>query len=386
MRSELATRTSETAGTLQNSPGSFYKPELDVLRFFAFFAVFVFHAVAYSIDFLVQHRVPLWAARIGLNFAHTGKYGVDLFFILSAYLITELLLREKEATERLNVAAFYLRRILRIWPLYYLFIATVTLVPFLDPHHEFTSRYVLAFVVLMGNWSFVLFGTPQSVAVPLWSVTVEEQFYLLWPPVVARLSRQQIIWAAFALICMANISRPLAVAMHQNEWQLWFNTFAHLDSIASGILLAVLWRGKVPSFKYGTRLGLMASGVAYLVLVEHFANQDGFLSPLRMAVASPLVPPACTAILASFLDWPLRLPILQYLGKISYGLYVFHVTGLSVIDKLFPGGGAGSAHACARLLFSLGITIVISVVSYEVVEKPFLKLKRRFTYVNSRPV
>jgi len=135
----------------------FYKPELDILRFFAFLAVFVFHTVNYSTGFLVQHHIPLWAAKIGLSFAGAGTYGVDVFFVLSSYLITELLLREKATTGSLDVKAFYLRRILRIWPLYYLFLALAVFVPLLNPQHEFSLKYVIPFAALMGNWSLVVF-------------------------------------------------------------------------------------------------------------------------------------------------------------------------------------------------------------------------------------
>lgn len=319
---------------------SFYKPELDVLRFFAFFAVFLFHTINYSSEFLVQNHVPLWVAKIGLSSARAGKYGVDLFFILSAYLITELLLRERESTGTLDIGAFYLRRVLRIWPLSYLLIALVALVPFLNPNREFSLRYVIAFFLFVGNWSFIVFGHKNFLTVPLWSVAVEEQFYLLWPPVVARLTRRQITSAAIGLICVANIVRPIALAIHQGSEQLWMNSFAHLDSIAVGILLAVHWRGSPSPLKHGVRLALLFSGVGSLVLIAHFANTDAYLSRFATLAGSAAVPLACAGILVSFFNLPFRLPVLQYLGKISYGLYAYHFTGLFLVDKLLPGGGS----------------------------------------------
>jgi peptidoglycan/LPS O-acetylase OafA/YrhL len=111
------------AGLLEGGPrntATFYRPELDILRFIAFLAVFTSHAVDYPLSFLLQHHVPLFAASSLLAIAHGGPYGVDVFFVLSAYLITELLLREKRATGGLRVPAFYVRRALRIWPVYFL--------------------------------------------------------------------------------------------------------------------------------------------------------------------------------------------------------------------------------------------------------------------------
>ena len=391
----LNTSTFEGLGTQQvhraKAAPSFYKPELDILRFFAFLGVFLVHSMeGYSIDFMVHHHIPLWAAKSGSSLAFAGMYGVDLFFVLSAYLITALLLREKDARGDLNVEAFYLRRILRIWPLYYLFIALAALIPFLNPHHYFSMRYVLPFVFLMGNWSFIIFGIQKTVAMPLWSISVEEQFYLFWPPLVARLSRRQIVFAAVIMICVANIFRPFAAAMGQSRTQLWMNSFFHLDSIAAGILLAVLWRGGALSLKIGKRIALVASAVCCLVLRAHFAfgttPSDEPVSLFGTLIGDPVVALACTAILIGFIDLPFRSRVLQYLGKISFGLYAYHLTGLLIVDKLLPGGDAGPIHACLRIVFALGLTIAISATSYSILERPFLNLKRRFTYIDSRPV
>src|SRR5580704_10177801 len=97
---------------------SFYRPELDALRFFAFLAVFLFHFNR-PVDLYVQHGIPRVVALTATSLIQGGVFGVDLFFVLSAYLITELLIREKEVCGSLDVKGFYLRRILRIWPLYF---------------------------------------------------------------------------------------------------------------------------------------------------------------------------------------------------------------------------------------------------------------------------
>src|SRR5258706_246045 len=111
----VATLTAPPPSAVEKS--SFYRPELDVLRFFAFFAVFLFH-FSHPADFYVEHGVPRWMATAGNSLMHAGVFGVDLFFVLSAYLITELLLREKSEFGTLDVRAFYLRRMLRTWLLY----------------------------------------------------------------------------------------------------------------------------------------------------------------------------------------------------------------------------------------------------------------------------
>src|ERR1700731_1465181 len=93
-----------------------YRPELDLLRFLAFFGVFLFHTAGYPVAFYVQHHLPLFFAEVLNAGIAAGKYGVNLFFVLSSYLITDLLVRGKEECGSLDVRFFYLRRILRIWP------------------------------------------------------------------------------------------------------------------------------------------------------------------------------------------------------------------------------------------------------------------------------
>src|SRR5580704_2467620 len=158
---------------------SFYRPELDVLRFFAFFSVFLYHFWRPT-ELYVQHGVPRIVAVLGNGLIQGGVFGVDLFFVLSAYLITELLLREKDECGSLDVRGFYLRRILRIWPLYFFYIG-LALLPIFNQRHGFTWHHAAAFVLLAGNWSVIAWGWPSpSIVVPLWTVSIEEQFYLAW--------------------------------------------------------------------------------------------------------------------------------------------------------------------------------------------------------------
>src|ERR1700722_10910575 len=145
----------------------FYVPELDSLRFLAFLAVFVFHSRSY----LPYAGLPYTLEKIIRAMDGTGAFGVDLFFVLSAYLITELLLKEKKATWSLDVPAFYLRRILRIWPLYFFFLAVAALLPLFDPTQHLGIKYLAGYSFLSGNWMFVLGGVPESVATPLWSIS-----------------------------------------------------------------------------------------------------------------------------------------------------------------------------------------------------------------------
>ncbi len=161
----------------------FYHPELDSLRFFAFFAVFLLHAFYQPVTGTAVYHLSVWDF-VRHSVVGSGAFGVDLFFVLSAYLITELLLREKGERGVVSVPAFCARRVLRIWPLYFFFLALAYFVPILNPGHLlFRWKGPAWFSLLGGNWSVVAYGWPDSIIVtPLWSVSVEEQFYLLWAP------------------------------------------------------------------------------------------------------------------------------------------------------------------------------------------------------------
>lgn len=369
-----------------------YRPELDVLRFFAFSAVFLFHTVDYPLDFYLLHHVPRNLAEVSRAAIGGGKYGVDLFFALSSYLITDLLVREKEQLGSLDVRSFYMRRILRIWPLYYFILLITLFIPFFDPDRQFGHKYLLPFIFLSGNWAFAAFGGPASVpASPLWSVSIEEQFYLFWPPVVARLSRQKTVYAALGMIIVANVTRVMPLVSPAFGMALWFNTFAHLDSIAIGILLAMMLRGRTPLVRPGARFALLICGAACFTLRGYFQNvMDDSNSWTNVLLAWPIVAVACALILFAFIGLKVPEPWLPYLGKISYGLYAYHMFCVLLVDRLLAIQHRLQEHslprAVLRVCLSLGLTIVVAAVSYAILEKPFLRLKERFTRVRSRPV
>jgi peptidoglycan/LPS O-acetylase OafA/YrhL len=321
-----------------------------------------------------------------------GQYGVDLFFVLSSYLITELLVREKEQCGTLNVGFFYLRRILRIWPLYYFILLLTITVNLFDPTHAFGLKYIFPFLLLSGNWGLVVFGWPEHVAAtPLWSVSVEEQFYLLWPPVVARLSRKGIVYAALGMIAVANIVRVVMLLTSATAMELWGNTFAHLDSIAAGILIAILLGGKAPTVSTLVRAMLIICGITIVSLRGYFQSVSGVgLSWGTVLFGWPATAVSCALILVAFIGSKVTPPWLRYLGKISYGLYAYHVLCIMVVDKVLTlqrrFAEHSLIHAGLREVLSLALTIGVSAISYAALEKPFLQLKEKFTRVHSRPV
>lgn len=386
MPSALASPKQAVATAPRIERKTFYRPELDALRFFAFLGVFRYH-FATAVTRYADLGAPRWLS-IANSATYAGAFGVDLFFVLSAYLITELLLREKDSRGTLDIRAFYIRRILRIWPLYF-FCVALGMLPVFNPAHGFDLRYVGAFLLLSGNWSVVAWGWPaHTIVSPLWTVSIEEQFYLLWPPMVRSLSKHRIAVAALFLLLFSTLMRVVMVSVHAAPNAVRCNTLARLDPIASGILAAVILRGRVPSLRNSVRMLMLLGAGIVLVLLAHYWNmaEPKMILWVPVVLGYPLVAASCTTILLATLGAQLRIPaLLVYLGKISYGLYVYHALGMVLADKLLP------THIRLRQLIirealALTITVALAALSYQLLETPFLRLKKRFELIRSRPV
>lgn len=363
--------------------GRFYHPELDTLRFFAFFVVFLHHALPHEVSGYAGYGLSSLAQLALAAGSTAGRFGVDLFFVLSSYLITELLLREYEQRGRLDVRAFYVRRALRIWPLYYFFILlTLVVVPLLLPADRFSMPHPVWFSLLAGNWSVAFWHYPLSVAAPLWSVSIEEQFYLVWPLVVAWLGAGRLQRAALVMIGIAVVTRLVLAALGAPDRVYWAITPARLDPIAIGALLALLLRGRVPVLSASLRLVMLLSGPAVWLLVVKFNPGGWFNSIVYLAVAL-----SGAAMVASVLReraGPVSgAPLLVYLGRISYGLYVYHVLGIQLARRILGEPATGPMLA-GEFALGLILTTVFASASYRWLEMPFLRLKVRFTHVPSR--
>ena len=396
----------------------FYHPELDVLRFFAFFLVFLHHSLPHETAFYTKMGTSPILAALLAGIGNTGAFGVNLFFVLSSYLITELLIRERQRFGRIDLRAFYIRRILRIWPLYFAFLAFAWVMQWYVPHQHIGWRAGLAFTLLGGNWWVVFVGFPSSIIFPLWSVSVEEQFYLFWPVTMRRLSQRGLLIASAVMLVTANLTRWYLAAHHTWESKMWANTFVQLDAVALGVLLAAVLAGRAPRIGPLQRTALFAAGIAcFAVAANYFQIKIDPVTVPRVLLGYPTVALGAVALFLSALhkspdvasalstggphppsvgecgdvDQPgagLRtwlMPPLVYLGRISYSLYVFHVVGLMITDYTIRHQDTNLPHYLYRNAVALAITVAFASVSYRWVEMPFLSLKQRFTHIVSRP-
>ena len=227
----------------------------------------------------------MFLARVLAGIGATGAFGVSVFFVLSSYLITELLLREKDLMGTLDVRSFYIRRILRIWPLYFAFLALAVVLQWIVPGQQVTWRAGLWFSLLAGNWFIVFHGFPSSVIFPLWSVSIEEQFYITWPAVVRRVSETGMLIIAGLLLAVATASRIYLGMHHVGESDVWCNTFVQLDPIAIGILMAVLLKGEIPRLSRLARAAMMLAGITGLALGSlYFGIKNDPLTTARIVL------------------------------------------------------------------------------------------------------
>jgi peptidoglycan/LPS O-acetylase OafA/YrhL len=372
--------------------GRFYYPELDSIRFFLFWGVWGYHALPQQEDLYTVHHVPAAIASLSAGIIKMCMCSLDVFFILSAFLITELLLREKELRGVPDLKAFYIRRLLRIWPLYFFMLALAGLLSLFDRSQVVEWAYALSFLLFAGNWIMVERGFPRAEIIgPLWSVSFEEQFYLLWPIVVRRASKKTIRRIAIALLAVATLARLILLLKHQGGEPIWYNSFARLDSIACGILLAVILHGRA-TMRVGllARLVLLLLGTLAWALVARYCGLlDRVPTLIGGMVGYPLMSLGGVAIFLSVLGAAqdgapfMKYSGLVYLGKISYGLYAYHFLGLRLSHYLLRDYHHSHVWSLSWLL-ALAITFSLAVASFKWLESPFLRLKQiRFTHVPS---
>jgi len=370
----------------------FYFPELDSIRFFLFWGVWGYHALPRQESVYTEHHISATFATLITNIIKAGMASLDVFFILSAFLITELLLREKAFRGVPDLKAFYIRRLLRIWPLYFFMIALAGFLSIFDRSQPLGWAYALSFLLFAGNWIMVFRGFPHAQIIgPLWSVSFEEQFYLFWPLVVRRASKRTLCQIAIGLLIVAALARLILLLKHEGGEPIWYNSFARLDSIACGILLAVALHG-CPTLRVGitARLTLILVGIsAWLIVGRYCGLLDAVPTLLGGMIGYPLMSLGGVAIFLSVFGAARDgLPFLKhswlvYFGKISYGLYAYHFLGLQLSQRLLTG--YAPAHAWTlSWLFSLAITFSLAAASFKWLESPFLRLKRsKFTHIPS---
>jgi peptidoglycan/LPS O-acetylase OafA/YrhL len=364
---------------------SFYFENLDSLRAIAAISVVLFHCSNW-----IDHPDNLYYIAL-INIisfqGQGGALGVEFFFILSGFLITYLMYKEEQDNKAIDIPFFYFRRIIRIWPLYYLTLligfAIYPLILSLSnvQYHENASP--LLYILFATNFDHIINSSPSTGILGVqWSVAVEEQFYLIWPIIFNLLSRRKkLIHFLIMIVVLSEIyfmlSNSAAIKYYHFFSNLRLLTFGailayfafqksekvnfYLNKISRSFsviiylfcLLAIFFKtqiiSSIPIYKYFFHL-LPILFFGYVILEQNF-SKNSFLKLKN-----------CTT--------------LTWLGKISYGLYLTHMISIYIINYFMPQNELGLFEI--KIVMTIGLTILISYLSYTYIETYFLSFRNKF--------
>lgn len=346
-----------------------YRPSLDGLRGISILAVMAFNAKILA--------------------AKGGFIGVDIFFVLSGFLITTLLVEEWDRTGSISLRRFYLRRALRLLPALAGLLAAICLYAALfQPSDQAGQTYLGAFATFfyVANWAMIfeftsgLFGLSHA-----WSLSVEEQFYLLWPPLLAtlfllRLDYRKMLILVGTLIVASVLWRAALWHSGVPVYRVYCGSDSRADALLIGCAAGLLFcRTLLPDARYLSWLGAPMAGAACVVLlaVGIFASWRGgylyygLLTLVALAAAILILHAVAAPSTAARLV--LEFPPLVWFGKISYSLYLWHVPAFAIhFERLV-------ADSALILGLRFATAFALAIASFYVVEQPFLRLKGRLT-------
>jgi peptidoglycan/LPS O-acetylase OafA/YrhL len=313
-----------------------------------------------------------------------GFVGVDIFFVLSGFLITSLILNEIDENGSFSVRRFYARRALRLLPALYVLLAVVFVISVTDGfsvHAQWTATWA-AFLYII-NWVYALPSLHQGIEeLPsnlghLWSLAVEEQFYLVWPLVMYAISRRRktswlIPMLALTLIALVVSRRYSLLDQGYSTWSIFPRTDARIDSILMGVVFAFAHRHLVFHPMFLRVSAYTASGA--LIWFMYAGPNNGLLFKFGFTIIA-----LCSAIVViASVDrvwWPSKLLAsrpLTAIGKVSYGLYLWHIPVFVFMSQHVTGG-----MRSFRILLALLATSIVTLASWKMIEAPSLRFKDR---------
>lgn len=363
-----------------------YFPNLNGIRFIAAFLVIIHHVEQIKSILKLE---SYWEVNPFIDVI--GKLGVVLFFVLSGFLITYLLLAEEETFSKISIRKFYIRRILRIWPLYYFIIfLSLCILPFIDffelPGYGkevvFNKIGIKTFLYLILFPNMVLPSMGRSpYASHTWSIGTEEQFYLIWPVILKYVKKYRILLM------------PAIIALYLIAFAFFSSQYS--DSIpVKNVIAAYLERFTIDCMAFG---GFFAFALYYKwKILKYVMNKNLFyfvLSAtallLSFGIKIPILHYEVYAVLFGIIilnfssnkqiGFTLENPVLNYLGNISYGLYMFHPIAIVVSIKICMYFHQTSNWVLYPL--SLLCTVCMAALSYHYMEQYFLRMKARFAKI-----
>ncbi|MBA3970636.1 MAG: acyltransferase [Bacteroidetes bacterium] len=374
-------------------------PNLEGLRFFAFFVVFVNHTTG-SLGYNNNSET---FGYFRSHFLWNGDLGVSFFFVLSGFLITFLLLKEKELSGKINIPHFYLRRVLRIWPLYFLIVALCLLVlpkfssilPAwfqIDPSISEIDPWL--YLTFLGNFDYIINGINNFMIGILWSVSIEEQFYLFWPLIIAFIPRKHLL-KTFVLIILGSIAFRFFYA-EGNSMIIKYHSLSCMSDLASGAVIAFLASNSafIDKITGIPKRHIILVYVLLLVLIPLrfyawkfgvYYNHVSSLMPLVFSGLFSFIILEQNYAKNSFYKIS-NFKMISSFGKYTYGMYCYHMIVFFGVLFLFYLMGINlygmSKFAFLLIVFtSFFATVLTAELSYTFFESYFLRLKDRFSII-----
>jgi peptidoglycan/LPS O-acetylase OafA/YrhL len=388
-----------------------YFVQLDSLRFLAAFMIVFYHAFE---SWVGWYGIP-WrlATPDGKNwnlfgdlfqrFNHNLAFGVDIFFLISGFLITYLLLKEKSEKGKINIPNFFLRRIFRIWPLYFFIVAIAPFLVHWLGSHELDYHAWLAKNQPDYKSTILFYNNFHSIGVDklgqnpwtfpfshFWSVNIEEHFYLVWPFLVSLFSIRRLPIALVGIILASIAYRAYAFYFIQDHswFPIYMHTLARIDVLAIGGLVAWFHFKKPFTLNIAFRVRvLIFCFLIFMLTVTDLSLFDSFYTAcfkkyVCLALAGILMMCFVFNPRKGFVFGPKH--VFSYLGRCSYGIYMWGNIILPLVIPKFLQHFSWGGHTFQYWSVVIGTSLLVPVITYELIEKPFLKLKSRFAIIKTR--
>jgi peptidoglycan/LPS O-acetylase OafA/YrhL len=334
-----------------------YRPALDGLRAFAVLAVLAGH--------------------LKLPFSQRGALGVDVFFALSGFLITVLLVEEWQRSRSIRLIEFYKGRLLRLYPALLLMLF---LVGFITPARE----YIISSLLYFTNWVIALKIRPLNLELGhTWTLAIEEQYYLLWPPfllfLLKRLPARKVVLFPLALAALSLVLRIISWTTIHDFWRYNAGTDMHADGLLLGSAFGLAAAfGLLPDgqkFRKALRVALLVAIAAMVYVCVINPQSDGFFAYIGvtgMALTTLLIVSQLVLYPSKLLKRIFEFPPLVKIGKISYGLYLWQVPIIVLVNLEALG-----LNSTQSSLVKVVLIFLITIFSYRYVEKPVQQVRAK---------
>ena len=358
-----------------------YDAGIDVVRFLAFLSVFIHHFVFQGGNSISANSQEFWSNSIVDKVSFFGSEGVTIFFCLTGYLLSKLLLRELSDTKKISVRLFYFRRILRIWPLYFLYILFCLLASQILGNQAIKNSELPALLTFTYNWQQIFVGESRGMPAILWSISIEEQIYLILPLLLVLFSRWNVTRLALLLVLIGCISRIILFINNSSSYR---NTFSYMSTIGIGMFYALNEVRFKTWFQKNRNLLSVIFVLFILLYISSFKTvfSGGYLNILAFDLTAFLT--LCLLLIFSGKENQPHNKVLlpfAWLGRRTYGMYIFHwpilafMVSRNIFFKEFEG------ISLPGILFAFTLVVLISAFSYRFIEKPFLNLRTKYQYV-----